>query len=103
MVRKWNKETAAHEDVYIESDQAESEAEGVAFTYRRILSQENEKKAAYSEVDIEAEPLLKMLKKQIGSDYPGQNFSGKTVNIAAPFGPLVSEWNERWGFQCGRV
>lgn len=88
-----------HEDIDIRSDQANSEAGVVAFTYRRVLSHKNETIDAYSEVDIEAEPLRKVLKEQIGSDYPGQNFSGETVNLAAPFGPLVSEGIECSGFQ----
>lgn len=42
-----------------------------------------------SEVDIEADGLRELLKEMIGSDYPGQNFDGETVNICAPFAPLV--------------
>ncbi len=69
----------------------------LAFTFRRVLPQGagsgdgyTGTEDAYTEVDIEAEGLREMLKKEIGTDYPGQNFDGETINMTAPFAPLVS-------------
>jgi hypothetical protein len=44
---------------------------------------------AYSEVDLEAEGLRNLVKEVIGTEYPGQNLEGETVNIIAPYAPLV--------------
>lgn len=57
-------------------------------------------KDAGSEIDIEADGLRELLKEQIGNDYPGQNFDGDTVEMSAPFAPLVSaeDWATKFGF-----
>jgi len=73
----------------IETGEIKSEKGDVAFTFRRVLDPDDPDNT-YSEVDIKDDGLRELLKEIIGTDYPGQNFDGDTVNITAPFPSLVS-------------
>ncbi|KIW91000.1 uncharacterized protein Z519_08783 [Cladophialophora bantiana CBS 173.52] len=65
-----------------------------AFTFRRVMDLTDEKKFKYSEVDIESRELRGLLKKVIGDSYPGQSWEGNTINLIAPFAPVVHYWKE---------
>ncbi|MCJ1252166.1 hypothetical protein MMC30_009405 [Trapelia coarctata] len=94
IVRKWNKETGAHEDVDLrEADQKKSDEGEIAFTFRCVMSQENKTKDENSEVDIEAAGLRDLLKNLI-VDYPGQNLDGETIYMFAPFPALIHNWTK---------
>ncbi|OAP62732.1 hypothetical protein AYL99_01959 [Fonsecaea erecta] len=54
----------------------------------------DEKKFKYSEVDVESRELRSLLKKVIGDSYPGQSWEGNTINLIAPFAPVVHYWKE---------
>lgn len=64
----------------------------IAFTFRKkiVSFDQGDIRDANSEVDLEAEGLRNLVKEIIGTDYPGQNLDGETVNIIAPYAPLVS-------------
>jgi hypothetical protein len=49
---------------------------------------ETGEKGAYSELDIEGEGLIALLRSVIDK-YPGVNFDGDLVNINAPFAAIV--------------
>ena len=92
VVRKWKKDTGTYEDVDLgEAGATKADGGKIAFTFRRVLNQETGSKDGYSEIDIEAEGLRDLLKESIGSDYPGQNFDGETVNMVTPFPPVVGQ------------
>ena len=74
-----------------EAGAAKVDGGNIAFTFRRVLNQETGSKDGYSEIDIEAEGLRDLLKESIGSNYPGQNFDGETVNMVTPFQPVVCQ------------
>ncbi|MCJ1417781.1 hypothetical protein MMC32_004126 [Xylographa parallela] len=94
VVRKWKKDTGTYEDVDLgEAGAAKVDGGNIAFTFRRVLNQETGSKDGYSEIDIEAEGLRDLLKESIGSNYPGQNFDGETVNMVTPFQPVIHNWD----------
>jgi hypothetical protein len=61
----------------------------VAYTFRRVYDPQTGEKGAYSELDIEDEGLIALLRSVIDNKYPGVNFDGDLVNMSAPFAPLV--------------
>ncbi|KIY04112.1 uncharacterized protein Z520_00804 [Fonsecaea multimorphosa CBS 102226] len=65
-----------------------------AFTFRRVMDLTDEKKFKYSEVDVESRELRGLLRKVIGDSYPGQSWEGNTINLIAPFAPVVHYWKE---------
>jgi hypothetical protein len=91
VVRKWNKKDGAYVDVDVELDGKKTEEGEIAFTYRTkiVSAEQGDVRDTNSEVDIEAEGLRNLIKESIGADYPGQNLDGDTVNMAAPYAPLV--------------
>jgi hypothetical protein len=91
VVRKWNKKDGAYIDIDIELDRKKTEEGEIAFTYRTkiVSAEQGDVRDTNSEVDIEAEGLRNLIKESIGADYPGQNLDGDTVNMAAPYAPLV--------------
>jgi hypothetical protein len=90
-VRQFNKTKGTHEDVDVGGlDLKEEHVEEVAFTFRKTVSEDvGNKLNTYSEIDVEAPGLRTLLRECVGTDYPGQNFDGETVNLAKPFEPLV--------------
>lgn len=91
VVRKWNKKQESYEDVDVDLDGKKVEDGEIAFTFRKkILSTEpGDPRDTTSEVDIEAAGLRSLVRDIVGTDYPGQNMDGDTVNITAPYAPLV--------------
>ncbi|KAL9118250.1 MAG: hypothetical protein Q9187_005206 [Circinaria calcarea] len=94
IVRQWNKTTGAQEDVDLGEFKKRNNDGGIAFTFRRTMDPETGIKDAISEIDIEAEGLRDLLREQIGTDYPGQNLDGDTVEMGAPFASLVHSWEK---------
>jgi hypothetical protein len=89
-VRQYNKTTGVHEDIDVGGlDLKRVEDEEVAFIFRKTLSNDIRKNDTYSEIDVEAPGLRALLRDCVGSDYPGQNLDGDTVNLVTPFAPLV--------------
>jgi hypothetical protein len=89
-VRKFNKRRGIHQDVDVGGLELQKDDKGeVAFTFRTTLSDILGNDDTYSEIDVEAQGLRNLLKSCIGSDYPGQNLDGDTVNLVTPFAPLV--------------
>ena len=91
MVRKWNKKDGAYVDIDVSLDGKKEEDGEIAFTFRKKIAnfEQNDIHDQNSEVDLEAEGLRNLVKEVIGTDYPGQNLEGETVNIIAPYAPLV--------------
>ncbi|PMD53937.1 P-loop containing nucleoside triphosphate hydrolase protein [Hyaloscypha bicolor E] len=94
VVRKWNKEDGAYVDVDVSLDGKKAEDGEIAFTFRKkvVNFDQGDIRDANSEVDLEAEGLRNLVKEVIGTEYPGQNLEGETVNILAPYAPLVHNW-----------
>ena len=95
---RWNEENVSREDVPINLDgtiaEAKKKAEkpvDYAFTYRRVMDSNNEKKLEYSELDIESPGLRKLLGENI-THYPSQLFEEKCLNMLSPFQPLIFNW-----------
>lgn len=66
-----------------------ADSKDVAYTFRRVYDPETGEKGAFSELDIEGEELIAILKSVIDNKYPGINFDGELVTMSAPFSPLV--------------
>jgi len=91
ILRKWDRTAGAHKDEDVsEANFKKSDSKDVAYTFRRVYDPETGEKGAYSELDIEGEELIALLKSVIDNKYPGINFDGELVNISAPFTPIVS-------------
>jgi hypothetical protein len=90
-VRKWNKKEGAYADIDVSLDGKKEEDGEIAFTFRKkiVNYEQGDIRDASSEVDLEAEGLRNLVKEIVGTDYPGQNLEGETVNITAPYAPLV--------------
>jgi hypothetical protein len=90
VVRKFNKRRGVHQDIDVGGLELQKDDKTeVAFTFRTTLSDILGNDVTYSEIDVEAQGLRTLLKACIGSDYPGQNVDGDTVNLVTPFAPLV--------------
>jgi hypothetical protein len=91
VVRKWNKTDGAYVDVDVSLDGKKAEDGEIAFTFRKkiVNFDQGDIRDANSEVDLEAEGLRNLVKEVVGTEYPGQNLEGETVNILAPYAPLV--------------
>jgi hypothetical protein len=91
VVRKWNEKDGVYVDVDVGIDGKKAENGEIAFTFKRIRNfDQGDRGKEESEIDLEAEGLRNLVKEIIGKDYPGQNLEGETVNIIAPYAPLVS-------------
>jgi hypothetical protein len=91
VVRKWNKKDGAYVDIDVSLDGKKEDDGEIAFTFRKkiVNFDQGDIRDANSEVDLEAEGLRNLVKEVVGTDYPGQNLEGETVNILAPYAPLV--------------
>lgn len=97
VVSMWNDDLVRREDVQVNVDGTLAE-DGkkekpieYAFTYRRVMDSNNEKKLEYSELDIEAPGLRKLLAENV-THYPSQLFEEKNLNMMSPYQPLVFNW-----------
>jgi len=104
VVRKWDKTDGAYVDVDVSLDGKKAEDGEIAFTFRKkiVNFDQGDIRDANSEVDLEAEGLRNLVKEVVGTEYPGQNLEGETVNILAPYAPLVrtiSIFHNLIGFQ----
>ena len=94
--RQWNPKTEAFEDLELDSKKTNPDDDRkVAFTFRRVYldtrrDTEEDNSRSYSEIDVEACGLKNLLKKHIGTDYPGQSMEGDKINMVAPFHAIVS-------------
>lgn len=70
------------------------DATGIAFTFRRVMSTKDMSKLSYTEVDIHALGLRTFLKDNVGPNYPSQSWEGQVVNMAAPFAPILFNWDK---------
>jgi hypothetical protein len=96
ILRKWDRTAGVHKDEDV-SAALKSETKDVAYTFRRVYDPETGEKGAYSELDIEGEELIAILKSVIDNKYPGINFDGELVSMTAPFSPIVrsqSSWRK---------
>lgn len=93
IVRTFDQKTGVRNDLETDGLPEKKKQDGeIAFTYRSIvLPNDPGDKIAWSEIDVEAVGLRLLLKECIGSNYPGLNLDGDTVNILNPFDPLVGE------------
>jgi hypothetical protein len=89
ILRKWDSTAGVHKDEDVNAA-LKSETKDVAYTFRRVYDPETGEKGAYSELDIEGEELIAILKSVIDNKYPGINFDGELVSMTAPFSPIVS-------------
>jgi hypothetical protein len=90
ILRKWDRSAGSHKDEVVGDATFEKpELKDVAYTFRRVYDPETGEKGAYSELDIEDEGLIAVMRSVIGSGYPGVNFEGDLVNMSAPFAPIV--------------
>jgi hypothetical protein len=65
------------------------ETNNVAYTFRRVYDPQTGEKGAYSELDVEDEDLITLLRSAIGTKYPGINLDGDLVSLSSPFAPIV--------------
>jgi hypothetical protein len=90
ILRKWDASTGSHKDEVVgEATLKKPELKDVAYTFRRVYDPQTGEKGAYSELDIEDEGLIALLRSVIDNKYPGINFDGDLVNMSAPFAPIV--------------
>lgn len=90
ILRKWDRKAGAHKDEDVSATALKKpESKDIAYTFRRIYDPSTGEKGAYSELDIEGEELIAILKRVIDNKYPGVNFDGELVTMSAPFSPLV--------------
>jgi hypothetical protein len=92
VIRILDKKTGVQEDKDIGDLPKGTKDDGdVAFTYRSFMSMiDYSEKISHSEVDIEGAGLQYLLRKCIGSTYPGINLDARdTVNIQSPYEPIV--------------
>ena len=90
ILRKWDSSAGAHKDEIVgEATVRKPETKDIAYTFRRVYDPETGEKGAYSDLDIEDDGLIALLRSVIDSRYPGVNFDGDLVNMSAPFAPLV--------------
>ena len=91
ILRKWDSSAGAHKDEVVgEANFKKTETKDIAYTFRRVYDPETGEKGAYSELDIEDDGLIALLKSVVDNRYPGVNFDGDLVNMSAPFAPIVS-------------
>jgi hypothetical protein len=91
ILRKWDSSAGAHKDEVVGADNfKKTEIKNIAYTFRRVYDPETGEKGAYSELDIEDDGLIALLRSVIDNRYPGVNFDGDLVNMSAPFAPIVS-------------
>jgi len=90
ILRKWDKTTGAHKDTVVGASWFDKpKAKEFAYTFRRVYNPDTGEQDAYSEIEIEDELLIQLLKTEIGK-YPGVNFDGELVYMRSPFPALVS-------------
>ena len=90
ILRKWDRTAGVHKDEDVnEATFKKPESKNIAYTFRRVYDPETGEKGAYSELDIEGEGLIAILKNVMDNRYPGINFDGELVSMTAPFAPLV--------------
>jgi len=89
ILRKWDSSTGSHKDEIVGETNKKPDLKDVAYTFRRVYDPETGEKGAYSELDIEDEGLIALLRSVIDNKYPGINFDGDLVNMSAPFAPIV--------------
>lgn len=98
VISAWNERSGSREDREVGSslsDIADSrDASDIAFTVRRVMAIRDITKLAYTEVDIQAQGLRTFLKDMIGPEYPNQSWEGQTINMTAPFAPIVFNWDK---------
>lgn len=76
------------------------DSKDIAYTFRRVYDPETGEKGAYSELDIEGEDLIAILKSVIDNKYPGVNLDGELVTMQAPFPPLVMITHSEYHWTC---
>ncbi|KAJ2989127.1 hypothetical protein NUW58_g3627 [Xylaria curta] len=80
VVRKWDNATGSYRDNVLSEDaHQKTPSKDVAYTFRRVYDVETGEKGAYSEVDIEGDGLITLLKSKLDK-YPGVNFDGDIVH-----------------------
>jgi hypothetical protein len=89
ILRKWDRTAGAHKDEDVsEATFKKPESKDIAYTFRRVWNPETGEKGAYSELDIEDDGLIALLRSVIDK-YPGVSFDGELVNMSAPFAAIV--------------
>jgi len=90
-LREWDKKSASYKDqIVAESSLKKDQPKGVAYLFRRVVYDTfSGEKGAYSEIEIEDQALIEVLKSQIDSKYPGVNFDGDKIYMQAPFPAIV--------------
>lgn len=97
VVNMWNDDLVRREDVQVNVDGTLAEDRNkekpveYAFTYRRVMDSNNEKKLEYSELDIESPGLRKILAENV-THYPSQLFEENILNMMSPYQPLIFNW-----------
>ncbi|CAG8955733.1 hypothetical protein HYFRA_00010999 [Hymenoscyphus fraxineus] len=94
ILRKYDRAAGEHKDEDVSAAALKKpNSKDIAYTFRRVYDPETGEKGAYSELDIEGEELIGILKTVL-EKYPGVNFEGDLITMAAPFPPLVHNWSK---------
>lgn len=95
ILRKWDKDAGAHKDEEVPSDWFNRpKNKDSAYVYRRIYDPNTGEKDAYSEIELEDEELIQVLKDIIGKKYPGISFDTETVVMISPFPAIIHNWDK---------
>ncbi|KAI1840596.1 hypothetical protein JX266_013200 [Neoarthrinium moseri] len=94
ILRMWDKKAGAFKDTLVGAKTfITPETKNTAYTFRRVYNPDTGEKGAYSEIEIEDEKFIQLLKTHIGK-YPGVNFDGDKVYIPSPFAAIIHKWEK---------
>lgn len=92
ILRKWDKDKGAYKEEVVAADRFDQpKKDTFAFTFRRTYIPDQGEKGAFSDIEIQDEQLIQLLKELIGK-YPGLTFDTDMISMLTPFPALIHHW-----------
>ena len=89
MLRKWDKASGDYKEEVVEASRFDKPPrKEFAYSFRRTYDPEKGEKDAYSDIEIDDEKLIALLKDVIGK-YPGMNYDTEMLTMTSPFPGII--------------
>ncbi|KAL1857461.1 hypothetical protein Daus18300_010325 [Diaporthe australafricana] len=94
ILRKWDKTSGDYKEEVVEAGRFDKPTrKEFAYSFRRTYNPEKGDKDAFSDIEIEDDKLIELLKKVIGK-YPGLNYDTDMLTMTSPFPAIIHHWNK---------
>lgn len=89
ILRKWDKMTGDYKEDVVEASRFDKPPrKEFAYSFRRTYDPETGERDAYSDIEVEDDKLIDLLKEVIGK-YPGMNYDTEMLTLGSPFPAII--------------